>query len=171
MNEIIASFEQQETIKIVFMCVLNCSRSPYAEIYFEKLVTEQLECPEKIQISSRGVIPYEDIHELTRKALLEKGVPVERVSRFKPTTIKRKKDEALEPADLILVTSKRMIELLVPKPYREKSFMMSEPAGKGLIDIPDFAQVTDYKVYKERLAILDEYLAGLLELVKRNGVC
>jgi len=168
LTNILKNLKNQEEVDIVFMCVLNCSRSPYAEMYFEKLVKENLDCHKKFKISSRGLIPYEEIHEFTKAALLEKGVTEGRVSKFKPRTIKRKSDERLDPADLIFVTSQRMIELLIPKKYREKTFMMSECTGKGLVDIQDFAQVTDYTEYKEHLATLDLYLHALLDLVKSS---
>ncbi|MFX0101455.1 MAG: hypothetical protein ACFFCS_17910 [Candidatus Hodarchaeota archaeon] len=171
LKAIIAGFADQEEINIVFMCILNCSRSPYGELYFEKLVKDNLDCHEKFKISSRGVIPYEEIHEFTKAALKEKGVTEDRLSKFKPTTIKRKNDEKLDLADLIFVTSKRMIEILIPKKYREKTFMMSECTGNGLVDIQDFAQVTDYTVYKEHLATLDLYLDALLNLVKSSMEC
>ena len=48
------------------------------------------------------MIPYEEIHKFTRAALVEKGITEERLSRFKPTTIKRKNDEKLEPAFALL---------------------------------------------------------------------
>ncbi|MHA1847799.1 MAG: arsenate-mycothiol transferase ArsC, partial [Promethearchaeota archaeon] len=91
--DILKALKNKDEIRILFICLGNICRSPYAEVMFEKMVNETAGCRKKFYISSGGFISNANLHEFTRRALLENGVPRSRIDRFQPRAMRRHKSE------------------------------------------------------------------------------
>jgi protein-tyrosine-phosphatase len=102
---------------LVFVCIGNRNRSPFAEFFFSKLISERgKELASKIRLSSYGFIPQEMKEKIaatevdfpdpffgrplalsTRKVLLKEGIAVPERWKTKPLT-----PEVVKEADMII---------------------------------------------------------------------
>ncbi|HME52834.1 MAG TPA: hypothetical protein VKM55_11495 [Candidatus Lokiarchaeia archaeon] len=150
------------------MCSANICRSPYAEMRFEQLMNE-LSCAKTIHVTSGGFTSSLAIHPFTRQALLDIGVPAERVDQFSPRNMRKHKDE-LESADFILVPSKEVISMM-PRKFLDKTFLFSEAVSGTEADIEDPVLITDHERYKAILEYLDEYVLEIARIFQETWAC
>lgn len=170
-SSILARAVGQAEFRIIFICGGNICRSPFAEMKFEKVLGDRCgSAPSNIIISSGGFISNKIIHEFTRRALLEAGVPAERVDAFSPRHMRKHKDE-LDSVDLILVPTRSIIETLLPRRYWNKAFLFSEVDGGVQVDIEDPALLKEYEPYHDVMVQIDRYLDILATRLVDAGAC
>ncbi|MHA1680214.1 MAG: arsenate-mycothiol transferase ArsC [Promethearchaeota archaeon] len=171
LGAILSSFKEKDDIYIVFICNGNICRSPYAEIMLEKRINEELSCGGKIHVTSGGSIKNTTMHPFTRRGLQEKGVDDERIDQFHPKWLKKENKVYLQDADLIIAPEKMIIDVLLPRRYHQKAFLMSEFTGSGFVDIEDPALIKDFDAYKVILNQIDPTVEALIDAFKKEGVC
>ena len=157
--------DNSELIFLIFLCAGNICRSPYAEMMFEKLISESsLISKDRFKIQSGGFIDNKKInlHGHSRQALLDDGVPEDRVNRFQTRHMRFYKDD-LAAADVLIVMSKDNADLVNQK-YRDKVVHLSEIALDGVVeDIKDPVLIQDYNEYKQKTNRIKEMLIKLIE--------
>jgi protein-tyrosine-phosphatase len=154
--------------RVIFVCGGNICRSPYMEMRFEQVLQAE-GCTGRVLVSSGGFIKNPLIHEFTKQALEEAGVPEARVQQFSPRPLRAYREE-IDAADLVLIPARDVAETLLPKRYWEKTFLLSEVAGE-LEDVEDPVLKQDYETYKAIISRLDPYLDLLGRRLKEIGLC
>ncbi len=168
---IFRSMKGKDALRVIFICGGNICRSPYAEMKFEKMLSDT-GCSKKVIVSSGGFIIQRDVylHFLTERALKEAGVSEERIKRHKPRHVRNHKDE-MDAVDLILSPTKTIIETLLPRKYWHKAFLMSEIDDGAQVNIEDPAPIQDYDEYMKIIVQIDPFLVALSERLKNEGAC
>ncbi|MHA1846703.1 MAG: arsenate reductase/protein-tyrosine-phosphatase family protein [Promethearchaeota archaeon] len=169
--KLVENLKVKEEIRILFICNGNICRSPYAEMRFEKMLSDELDCGKKILVSSGGFIKNKQIHDFTRDALLDVGVSISRIEKFCPKALRKENKHYLENADLILAMGKMHISVLLAKKYRHKAFLLSELNNDDLMEIEDPALIKSKDRYWKLLFGMDKYLSSLVKLLKKYLEC
>ena len=167
-DAIVLALKDKENVNILFVCSANICRSPYAEMRFEQLM-RTTSCSKTINVASGGFTSSVTMHPFTMQALLDAGVPAERIDRFSPRNMRKHKDE-LESADLILVPSNEVISMM-PRKYLEKTFLLSEAVSGAKVDINDPVLLKEYEPYKAIVDHLDGYLVGIARILQETWAC
>jgi len=156
--------KDKNEVRILFVCGANICRSPYAEMRFEQMISEK-PLPKKIIVSSGGFMQSPQLHEFTRRALLEGGLPASKIDRFTPRSMRKHKDE-LESADFIFSPTREVIEALLPRKYHHKAFLLS--VARGIDDeIADPFLIPEYGQYKPFLDRIDACLAEIIQALRK----
>jgi len=127
----------KESFTINFICSGNIIRSPYAELLFEKLISDENSLSHEIQVESGGVV-YRNrmISEESALMLMKEGVSRERISQFSPR-YHHDYPDMFKKADLTLVMERSHLQY-IPKNYKEKSFLFLDFVyGRTIGDVPD----------------------------------
>jgi protein-tyrosine-phosphatase len=161
-DAIVLALKDKDEVNLLFMCSANICRSPYAEMRFEQLMEA---CTKTINVASGGFTTSVTIHPFSKQALLEAGVPVERIDRFSPRNMRKHKDE-LDAADIIFAPSKEVISMM-PSKYLDKTFLFSEATGIEM-DINDPVLLKEYQPYKAILDHLDSYLVDIARIMQET---
>lgn len=157
---------------LIFICLGNICRSPFAEMKFEQLLQKsQVKNKNKFIIASGGFIDQKiAIHPLTRRALLEEGVSEERVNRFHARTMRKNKED-MEQANVLIAMNISTRDVQIPAKYHPKSITLSEIALDGQeIDIPDPALIDDYNEYRKTMAQITDYLKQIIAKMEKFGI-
>lgn len=153
-------------LSIVFICSGNVIRSAYAELLFEKMVTETTCLRGRIRVHS-GAVQYHNtrIYPEIVPFLIEEGVAETRIKNFKSRHVDDY-PELLSDSDLILVMTKSHI-IRIPDLYKDKSFLVYQYGTGEDLEIPDpyFEPPMD-----RAIRMLNEALNGLLDRLK-NELC
>jgi protein-tyrosine-phosphatase len=152
-------------LHFLFICPGNICRSPYAEMKFEQIITPHLpEIQKEITIASGGYIDQQfPIHPLTKRALLEEGIPEDRIDRFHARTMRKHKYE-LENASVIITMDRSTRDVLIAGKFKPKAITLAEIALDGIeIDIEDPARLTDYEEYLKIMTQIKGYLELILK--------
>ena len=166
-DAIVLGLKDKDTVNILFVCSGNICRSPYAEMRFEQLMKDA-SCTKTINVASGGFTTSHAIHPFTMQALLEKGVPAERIDRFTPRNVRKHKDE-LDAADLIFTPSKEVLSMM-PRKYLDKAYLFSEATGTEL-EINDPVLLKEYEPYKAILDQLEGYLVDVARILQEIWAC
>ena len=157
---ILQKFRISKHFHIVFICSGNIIRSPYAHLLFEHLLEEDIKLKKKIQVKSGG-ITYRNfsISVESRDMLLKEGVPLKKVSEFRPRYYPDYPDMFKE-VDLVLVMEKNHIRKI---PIKNTFLLLEFTLGKA-INVPDpyFDPPYDrsFQMIKEALIHLREFFSG-----------
>ncbi|MEX2680646.1 MAG: low molecular weight phosphatase family protein [Candidatus Sigynarchaeota archaeon] len=164
------ALKDKEEVRVLFVCGANICRSPYMEMKFEHEMDAK-PCPKKKVIaSSGGFMTSPRIHDFTAKRLLETGVSAARVDKFSPRSMRKHKDE-LEAVDFIISPTREIIEMLVPRRYRDKTFLLSEAANGTIDDVEDPVLIPEYDKYVAVLDRIDTYIPLLVQQLRRAWNC
>ncbi|MHA1298749.1 MAG: arsenate reductase/protein-tyrosine-phosphatase family protein [Candidatus Helarchaeota archaeon] len=155
---------KQGDIHILFVCSGNIIRSAYSEILFEKMLQDKYGKTNIIPESGALVYHNDSIHFKTKRALIEKGVPKERIKKHKPRHIANNR-EMFENADLILVYSTGHLQ--DAREFADKTFMIWEFAFGEKKEIAD-AWFTG--TFEESFAEIDQCLDKILEIFEKNKI-
>ncbi|MHA1379922.1 MAG: arsenate reductase/protein-tyrosine-phosphatase family protein [Candidatus Helarchaeota archaeon] len=155
---------ENDDIHILFVCSGNIIRSAYSEILLEKMLQDKYGKTNIVTESGALVYNNDSIHFKTKRALLEKGVPKERIKRHKPKHIDYYR-EMFNKADIIFGYSNSHIEEL--KDFEDKSFLIWDFAFGEKKEIAD-AWFTGQ--FEESFAQIDQCLEKILEIFKNNGI-
>ncbi|MFX0138534.1 MAG: hypothetical protein ACFFDN_33130 [Candidatus Hodarchaeota archaeon] len=153
-----------DDIHILFVCSGNIIRSAYSEILFEKMLYDKYGKTNIISESGALVYKNDSIHYKTKRALLAKAIPKERVKRHKPRHIDYYR-EMFENADIILVYS--LDHLNDAREFADKSFLIWEFAFGEKKSISD-AFFTGQ--FDESFAEIDQCLEKILEIFEKNQI-
>lgn len=151
---------KKDHVHIIFLCLANICRSPYAEMMFEKLLQQsKVVHKEKFKIQSGGFITQGtiNIHPLTEQALIEDGVSQARVKQFHTRTMRKHKED-LEAADVLVVMDKSQRDIQVPLKYRGKTIILAEMSANEDVDIKDPVLIKEYGPYREIMNQIKKYL-------------
>ncbi len=164
--------KEKEEIRVLFVCGANICRSPYMEMKFEREMNakQAKPCPKRVIASSGGFMTSPRIHDFTVRRLLETGVSAERIGKFSPRSMRKHKDE-LDAVDFIISPTREVIEMLVPRKYHGKSFLLSEVATGAIDDIEDPVLLPQYGDYIAVLDRIDAYIPPLVQQLRRAWEC
>jgi len=167
LNELLPKLKDKDEIVVLFLCAGNIVRSPMAEMLLE-LELEKRYGNTRIKVISAATTYFNDrIMDITKKLLLDAGVPPERILKFFPRNIGQY-PKLLEQADIIIGMESTHIRLL-PKEYRSKSFMLSELASDEKKNIPD-PWGDNLSAYHEAFIIIKEYIHKLIDKFEEWGL-
>ena len=156
-----------DKIHIIFLCGGNICRSPFAEMKFEQLLADsKIKNKEKFVIQSGGFIDQKDvrIHPFTEKALLEEGIPKDRIDKHFPRGMRKHKDDLINATALIVMTESN-IDIQLPAKYRDKAILLSTLGYPIKVEnIPDPAIIQEYKPYRD---IMDQITSYLVHMIKK----
>jgi protein-tyrosine-phosphatase len=158
--------QERDRVHIIFLCAGNICRSPYLEMYFEaRLRASHVVNKQKYIIQSGGFIHQRDvrIHPHTETALLDDGIPAERITRFESRTMRKHKED-MENADVLVSVNSNVRDVLVQARYRDRVILLSEMVDGQVIDIPDPALLTDYREYR---AVMDDLKRLVDEIIRK----
>lgn len=124
-------------MKILIVCSSNVCRSPYAEFWLKKMVSESKLLQSNIEwIDSSAVFNRsKDIFPKTKACLLKDGFTEEEIARFKPDYIKDNINPYID-ADIIIGMTKSH-KFFLPKQFKGKFKSLSEVAYGKYTAIPD----------------------------------
>ncbi len=162
-----------DKIHLIFLCGGNICRSPFAEMEFEQLLADsEIKNKEKFLIQSGGFIFQKDvrIHPFTEKALLEEGIPKNRIDKHFPRRMRKHKDDLINATALIVMTeSNRDIQL--PAKYRDKAILLSTLGlSNKVVNILDPAIIKEYPQYLEILDQITSYLKNMIHKIEDLGI-
>ena len=159
---------QSRPIRLIFLCAGNICRSPYAELTFKSFLHSSAKIdPSRFNITSGGFLAQRDvqIHPFTRQKLLEENVSIDQIDAHVPRTMRKHKADLLDAAALIVMTQDQK-NILMPKKYRHKTFLLSEFAQGEEKDIPDPALLTEYKTYSDIMNVIKGYLRQIIQTLE-----
>ncbi len=159
--------KSSENPHIIFICLGNICRSPYAEFKFKQLLSNShIRKKDQITVSSAGFI-YQDrikIYYNTKKALMEEKINEKSINLHTPRVFSDYSTKKLENAALIVMSSEHR-DLEMEERFRKKAILLSALATEGEeIDIPDPYMIDDYYEYKK---ILEKIKGYLLVIIKK----
>ncbi|MFX0195036.1 MAG: low molecular weight phosphatase family protein [Candidatus Hodarchaeota archaeon] len=146
-------------ITILFLCSGNIIRSAYAELVFDKMISEDACLKERIRVRS-GALKYfnRQIFSEIIPFIIQEGVDQSRITNFRPRHI-MDYPELLTEANLILVMTQNQLNLL-PSEYRNMAYLLYQYVFNESLDIPD--PFFDPPM-KHAVNLLKKALVGLLE--------
>ncbi len=151
-------------IHVLFVCSGNIIRSAYSEILFEKMLQDKHGKTNIVPESGALVYHNDSIHFKTKRALLDKGVPKERIKKHKPKHVDYH-HEMFERADIIFGYSQEHLDEL-PE-FADKTFLIWEFAFGERKEIAD-AFFTG--TFEESFAQIDQCLEKILKIFEENGI-
>lgn len=155
----------EDKIHIIFLCGGNICRSPFAEMKFEQLLADsKIKNKEKFVIQSGGFIFQKDvrIHPFTEKALLEEGIPKDRINKHFPRRMRKHKDDLINATALIVMTEAQR-DIQLPVKYRDKAILLSRLGlSNKVVNIPDPAIIKEYQPYRDILNQITSYLENMI---------
>ncbi len=163
------ALKDKEEVRVLFVCGANICRSPYMEMKFEHEMIAK-PCPKRVVASSGGFMTSPRIHDFTVRRLLETGVSAERIGKFSPRSMRKHKDE-LEAVNFIISPTREVIEMLVPRRYHDKAFLLSEVANGIIDDVEDPVLLPEYDKYVAVLDRIDKYIPQLVQQLRRAWAC
>ena len=145
-------------MKILVVCSSNICRSPYAEFWIRKLVSESPILKDKgIEVSSSAVFNRSfKIHPKAAKCLIDEGFDPEYIYSHKPS-FKFGARQKFNDADVIIGMSK-MHRAMTPRKYRDKFITMSEAATGRYENIPDPFLAKSQEEYNKVMKVLRDYI-------------
>ncbi|MFX1452832.1 MAG: hypothetical protein ACFFCM_18490 [Promethearchaeota archaeon] len=153
-----------DNIHILFVCSGNIIRSAYSEIIFEKMLQDKYGKTNIVSESGALVYNNDSIHYKTKRALLEKGIPKERIKMHKPKHIDYYR-EMFENADIIFVYS--IDHLNDTKEFADKTFLIWEFAFGEKKSISDAFFTGEFD---KSFAEIDQCLEKILEIFEKNQI-
>ncbi|NMC04411.1 MAG: hypothetical protein GYA24_04325 [Candidatus Lokiarchaeota archaeon] len=163
------SLVDKDEVRVLFVCGANICRSPYMEMKFEHEMAAK-QCSKHIISSSGGFMQSPRIHDFTMRRLLETGISAARIEQFQPRSMRKHKHE-LDAVDFIITPTREILEMLVPRRYQEKSFLLSEIANGTIDDIEDPVLIADYGKYVAVLDRIDTYIPLLVQQLRGAWGC
>ena len=165
-NEFWNKIRNDDKIHLIFLCGGNICRSPFAEMKFEQLLADsKIKNKEKFVIQSGGFIYQKDvrIHPFTEKALLEEGIPKDRIDKHFPRRMRKHKDDLINATALIVMTESNR-DISLPAKYRDKAILLSTLgiANNGE-ESPDPAIIKEYPPYRESMDQISSYLMHMIK--------
>ncbi len=158
---------------IIFLCGGNICRSPFAEMKFEQLLADsKIKNKEKFIVQSGGFIFQKDvrIHPFTEKALLEDGIPKNRIDKHFPRRMRKHKDDLINASALIVMTEAQR-DIQLPAKYRDKAILLSTLGiSKKVENIPDPAIIKEYPLYREIMDQITSYLENMIHEIEDLGI-
>ena len=145
-------------MQILVVCSSNICRSPYAEFWIRKLVSESpILANKEIEVSSSAVFNRSfKIHPKAAKCLIDEGFDSNYVYSHKPS-FKWGARKKFEDADVIIGMSK-MHRAMTPRKYRNKFITMSEAATDTYTNIPDPFLAKSQEEYNKVMKVLRDYI-------------
>jgi len=123
-------------ITIVFLCSGNIIRSAYAELVFDKMISEEDCLRDRIKVRSGAVKYYNRrIFSGIIPFLVQEGVDRSRITDFRPQHI-NDYPELLTEANLILVMTQNQLNS-IPVENRNKAHLLYEFVFGEPLEIPD----------------------------------
>jgi protein-tyrosine-phosphatase len=166
-NEFWNKIRNDDKIHLIFLCGGNICRSPFAEMKFEQLLADsKIKNKVKFVIQSGGFINQKDvkIHPFTVKALLEDGIPNDRIVNHFPRRMRKHKDDLINASALIVMTEAQR-DIQLPAKYRDKAILLSTLGiANNVEEIPDPAIIKEYPPYRE---IMDQITSYLMHMIKK----
>ncbi len=150
---------EHSPITILFLCSGNIIRSAYAELVFDKMISEEACLRKRIRVRS-GALKYynRQIFSEIIPFIIQEGVDQSRITNFRPRHIKEY-PELLTEANLILVMTRNQLNLL-PSKYRNTAYLLYQFVFNEPLEIPD--PFFDPPI-KHAVNLLKKALVGLLE--------
>ncbi len=162
-----------DKIHLIFLCGGNICRSPFAEMKFEQLLADsKIKNKEKFNIQSGGFIFQKDvrIHPFTEKALLEDGIPKDRIDKHFPRRMRKHKDDLINATALIVMTESNR-DISLPAKYRDKAILLSTLGiAKNVENIPDPAIIKEYPPYRDIIDQITSYLENIIHEIEKLGI-
>lgn len=158
--------------KLIFVCLGNICRSPFAHMKFEQLLQQSnVNQKNRFIIQSGGFINQKDvrIHPMTERALLEEQIPKDRIDQHFPRRLRKHKEDLLCATALIVMAQSHR-DIQMPAKYRDKTILLSAVALDGKeIDIPDPALIQNYEEYKQIMQKITDYLKIFITQLEEKG--
>lgn len=158
--------------KLIFVCLGNICRSPYAHMKFEQLLQQSIvQNKDNFIIQSGGFIHQKEvrIHPMTERALKEEKIPEERINQHFPRRLRKHKEDLLDATALIVMAQSHR-DIQMPAKYREKTILLSAIALDGKeIDIPDPALIKNYGEYEKIMHVISNYLVTFINKLEAKG--
>ncbi|MFQ5821351.1 MAG: hypothetical protein ACE5I5_15305 [Candidatus Heimdallarchaeota archaeon] len=147
---------------MLFLCSGNIIRSAYAELVFDKMISQEACLRERIIVRS-GALKYynRQIFSGIIPFLIQEGVDQSRITNFRPRHIKEYPELLIE-ANLILVMTRNQLNLL-PSNYRNTAYLLYQFVFDEPLEIPD--PFFDPPI-KHAVNLLKKALVGLLEKLR-----
>ena len=172
-NEFWNIISNDDKFHIIFLCGGNICRSPFAEMKFEQLLANSnIKNKEKFIIQSGGFIYQKDvrIHPFTEKALLEDGIPKNRIDKHFPRRMRKHKDDLINASALIVMTESNR-DISLPAKYRDKAILLSTLGiDKKIVNIADPAIIKEYSPYREIMDQITSYLEDMIHEIEKLGI-
>jgi protein-tyrosine phosphatase len=148
------------SVRILFVCVTNICRSPYAEYLFGRMVSEDTQLSRRVEWVKSGGVSFM-LRRISRKAkssLVREGFSPEAVERHRPRMWLFAFNR-FAAADVIIGMTKLQRRLL-PWWWRGKYVTLSEAATGSYVPIPDPALMGP-REYDAAMRVIKEYLQKL----------
>ncbi len=154
-------------MKILFVCTSNIMRSPYCELVFNKMMSDDPVLADKVEWVRSAALRwrYRRMHRQAKLALVHEGFSVEETEAFRPRHVLIDK-ELFEEADVIIGMTRSHRKML-PRRYRDKFSTLTEAATGIHKELPDpYWQRLPQDEYEQRMAEIAEYLKKYAEIIK-----
>ncbi len=148
------------SVRILFVCVTNICRSPYAEYLFGRMVSEDAQLCRRIEWVKSGGVSFM-LNKISRKAkssLVREGFSPEAVDRHRPRMWLFAFNR-FAAADVIIGMTK-LQRYLLPWWWRGKYVTLSEAAIGSYVRIPDPALLGP-REYDAAMRVIKGYLQKL----------
>jgi protein-tyrosine-phosphatase len=153
------------SVRILFVCVTNICRSPYAEYLFGRMVSEDAVLSRRIEWVKSGGVSFM-LPRISKKAkfhLVREGFSPEAIDRHRPRMWLFAFNRFAE-ADLIIGMTK-LQGWLLPWWWRGKYVTLSEAATGSYTPIPDPALMGP-REYDAAMRVIKEYLQKLKDRLR-----
>jgi protein-tyrosine-phosphatase len=149
-------------VRILFVCLTNICRSPYAEYVFGRMVREDARLSPRIDWVKSGAVSFMSgrVSRKARSCLIREGFPPDTVDRHRPRMWLFALDR-FAAADLIIGMT-RLQRWLLPCWWRGKYVTLSEAATGSYVPIPDPA-LKGPEEYDAAMLVIKGYLGRLKE--------
>lgn len=155
-------------MKILFVCSSNVCRSPYCEFHLKRTVERDPALAAKVEWIKSGAVlnRSKKLHAMARTALLTEGFSETELDAHVP--VKQNAEPfRFEEADLIIGMTKSH-RFFLKKQWRHKFLTLSEAAGHKYAPIPDPWLIRDISKYREKMAVILNYLEEFAEKLKEE---
>ncbi|MCQ2486518.1 MAG: hypothetical protein MJ129_01135 [Clostridia bacterium] len=154
-------------MKILFVCSSNVCRSPYCEYMFRRMVENDEELKNKVEIKSSAVLnQMKEIDPKTREALIREGFDAAYVDSHKPGVFYKDK-KLFDEADVIIGMTKSH-KLFLPKKWKRKFVTLSEAAVGEYKAIPDPWLEKNMDKYIDAMNVIKNYLEIYFDKLKQT---
>lgn len=157
----------KDKFKILIVCSSNICRSPYCEYLLRRMIQNDPNLKDRIEVSSSAVFnKSKRIFPKAVDALVREGFSKEEALAHVPT-FKRGAREKFENADVIIGMSK-MHRLLTPRKFRNKYVTLSEIATGKYVPIPDPFLAKNQEEYDKTMQTLKDYTVAYFKKLKNE---